>query len=506
MNAFVSARTYSRRELMRTSLPAVAVIAGLTGTLPGLRHRSAGAQDATPIATPGAATTPAAERLTWFLAQLETGTIAETDVTEYFSPLYLTAYPSEAPVLAANVVERVRSLAATLGPVTLQDFVAPPEQTPNQAYGLLAGGEGAYLMVLTVEPEEPHRILDVFTVPLLVEMLTAPPAPPATWDEFDQQLAAYAPETSFLAAEIVNGSLQPIHALDADTPLSVGSSYKLYILGELARRIEAGEASWDEPLAIRSDWKSLPAAPNDDVMAYEPTGTEHTLREHAELMIAISGNTAADHLLLHLGREHVEATLAEMGHAQPDLNQPLLTTREFFALNVALRAERAEAYAQATEDERRALLDTEVRPVDLAPVDAIDWVRPRNLDTVGWFASVNDLCAAMADLRRQAGQPGLEPILDILGLNAGIDPSAIDAAQWTYVGHKGGALPGALNRTWLLERADGRTFVMSVTLNNSAAAVDLVTPEIVIAGAFTLLAHGEGDEATAAATPATSST
>ena len=249
--------------------------------------------------------------------------------------------------------------------------------------------------------------------------------------------------------------------------------------------------SWDETLAIRNDWKSLSAHPVQDPMAYEADGTEHTLRQYAEAMIAVSGNTGADHLLMHLGRERVEATLAEMGHVHPEMNRPLLATRELFALDVAVPTESVETYVQAEEAERRALLDATVRPVDVAPVQAIDWVVPRNLESVGWFASATDLGQAMVELWTMAEEPGLTPIQDILVLSPGIDPSLIDAESWSYIGHKGGALPGGLNRTWLLERSDGRRFVFVVTLNNPRAPLDLVTPDAVLAGAFVLLAARE---------------
>lgn len=74
----------------------------------------------------------------------------------------------------------------------------------------------------------------------------------------------------------------------------------------------------------------------------------------------------------------------------------------------------------------------------------------------------------------------------------------IDPGAWTYIGHKGGALPGGLNRTWLLQRADSRWFVFSATLNNPQAPLDLVTPDPIIAGALTLLAAASPDQATPA--------
>ena len=72
------------------------------------------------------------------------------------------------------------------------------------------------------------------------------------------------------------------------------------VLAEVAREIASGRRSWNDTLAIRDEWKSLPSG----TMQNLPEGTEVTLREAAEAMISISDNTATDHLVHFVQVEH----------------------------------------------------------------------------------------------------------------------------------------------------------------------------------------------------------
>ena len=69
---------------------------------------------------------------------------------------------------------------------------------------------------------------------------------------------------------------------------AIGSAFKLYVLGALARAVADGDATWQERLAIRDAWKSLPSG----AMRDEPAGSAFTLRHYAEQMISVSDNTA----------------------------------------------------------------------------------------------------------------------------------------------------------------------------------------------------------------------
>src|SRR6476661_5865597 len=68
-----------------------------------------------------------------------------------------------------------------------------------------------------------------------------PAATPPDWTEVDRLLAAAAPNVTLLATELVDGALQTVHAVNADAEFPVGSSFKLWILGALALKIQTGE-------------------------------------------------------------------------------------------------------------------------------------------------------------------------------------------------------------------------------------------------------------------------
>ena len=316
----------------------------------------------------------------------------------------------------------------------------------------------------------PHRRLT--TVLFLLIMASIVPAttrawqPVNNWQDFDTALATIAPEANFLAAEIVDGRCEPVHGFDQDRRLALGSTFKLYVLGELARQIAAGTASWDEQLPVQEALKSLPSG----ITRYDPPGTRHSLRSYAERMIAESDNTATDHLIDRLGRERIEDAQTALGHEAPELNVPFLMTRELFAFKIAIPNAQIDAYLAAPDAEQRTMLSTEVDPIRFVEEGWGRWVSPTRIDTVEWFASATEICRAMATLHEMSGQPGLAPVGSILALNRG---GVFNAETWPYAGFKGGYEAGVYNLTWLLRRADRRDFVVTAGFNDPVNYIDL---------------------------------
>jgi beta-lactamase class A len=331
----------------------------------------------------------------------------------------------------------------------------------------------ALLVTISVEPADAHRING-----LLFEA-----APAVSWDEVDAALPGLGPRVSFLAAEVSDYGCSPLHAVDADQRLAIGSAFKLYVLGELARQVAAGEAAWDELLPIQDRYKSLPSGD----MRKLPAGTERTLRYFAELMISQSDNTATDHLIGRLGRQNVETIQAVMGHANSADNIPFLTTREAFVIKLGLSDEDREAYLSADPERQRELLETVVASGDLPGLaELASFTEPKLIDSVEWFASATDLCNAMAYLSAQSERPSLLPVAEILSLNPGI---ALDRATWPIIYFKGGSEPGVVNLTYLLVRDDGRAFALALTVNNPDAPVDTSAAVQLIQSAAGLLAQ-----------------
>ena len=239
------------------------------------------------------------------------------------------------------------------------------------------------------------------------------------------------------------------------------------MLAALGSAIADGDAQWDEPLKIRDILKSLPSG----VMQNERDGKEFTLRQFAEKMISISDNTATDHLIHKLGRDRCERAMANCTLGHSDLNAPFLTTRDLFALKLSGSDDLPKRYIGAGVLSRRELVSPggEVGKATPQIMLAAAWKAPRFIDSLEWFASGQDLAATMWLLDDLSRKPGLEPIRDILAINPGVP---IDRKVWTYAGYKGGSEPGVLSLNWLLERRDGKKYVVSITFNDTRKAVD----------------------------------
>jgi beta-lactamase class A len=254
-----------------------------------------------------------------------------------------------------------------------------------------AASGGKRKITTVVEPGAPHRITG-----LLIEPLT-PPVRPETWEEVDRDLARLAPSAGLLAAEVKGGRVTSVvHGLGAERAGAVGSALKLYVLGALARAVAAGDARWDELLAIRRAWKSIPSGESPD-MGTEPEGRRFTLQRYAEQMIAVSDNSATDHLIGRLGRRTAETAFVALRSRSAVRNLSLLTTRELAALKLSAPAGLRDAYERAGPRERRRLLSRVAR-IPVRTRDLQRWLAPRAIDTIEWFASPGDLGRAMLAL------------------------------------------------------------------------------------------------------------
>lgn len=427
-----------------------------------------GTRDATPSASPQASLaaspgaspvagdmdaflqTPVGQQYAWFIASLngEGDPITPEAYEARFSESLVQVVPYD------EFMETFNQLAAA-GPWTTVEVY--PVATDLNARLTIQGTGQVFTVLIRVEDSAEHPISG----------LTFQPIAPPTWEEIDTALSGFGSTVSLLAAELSETSCTPIHELNADTPIAIGSVFKLYILGELGRQIAAGERTWEDEIAIDDAYRSVPSGD----LAFAPAGSVYTLRYLAEVMISQSDNTATDHLLFTLGRENVEAMVATMGHADSSLMVPMLATRELFAIKTMLPPDRQEAYVNAGPDERRAMLDGEIKAAADSMVSGggPGLTSPTLIDSIEWFASPADMCSAMAYLAEQSNQPGLLPLREVLQLSPG---APIDRAVWPVVGFKGGSEAGVLALTWLLQRADGRWFVISVGVNDATQTID----------------------------------
>ena len=311
---------------------------------------------------------------------------------------------------------------------------------------------------------------------------------PATWAGVDAALRSAAPQVRLLVADVTGGSCQPVHGLDPGTPAPLGAAFKLYVLDALGEAVAAGKVGWNQPLTVTAQLKSLPPGELQD----EPDGTRVSVLDTAAAMTSPSDNTATDMLINLLGRPAVEAALTQTGMADPALDRPFLTTREIFTLKLRQWPALAQRYLAADEAGRRALLAS---TVDRAPLPAVaaaaDWIAPRAVTSLEYFASASDLCRVYASLAALARRPGLAPIGQVLSLND--DGLQLDPAQWRTTWFKGGSEPGVLTLAFMATTRTGHSYVVTVLAEDPSQPINQATaiPAILSAvkAAFTLAAR-----------------
>jgi len=286
------------------------------------------------------------------------------------------------------------------------------------------------------------------------------------WASIDRSLESLAPQSNLLVAEFRGSSCAAIHGRNESTPLAIASTFKLYVLGELARQVQAEEVAWSDGVILTDDLRSMPSGD----YAWVQAGTVVDIRSLAEAMIWQSDNTATDHLIDFLGRDNVEEAFAAYGHSDPQSNFPLLMTRELFGIKMSQTAQWMDRYMTATDEEQAQLLQEQIDPMTINPNAGWgNWNGPTAIDGIEWFASASDLCRATASLWSMGAQPGLEPVRDILtGNRGGID----DTSAWPRAGYKAGYEAGVVNMTFVLERSDGRVFFVSAGYNQPRGAID----------------------------------
>jgi beta-lactamase class A len=279
------------------------------------------------------------------------------------------------------------------------------------------------------------------------------------------EIAALPGQTGFLVAELDGTGFRPLATANADRRFAVGSTIKLYILGELAAQVAAGNRRWSDVVPLSHFSFSSAGTAN------WPANTPVTLQTLANWMISVSDNGATDTLIHLLGREPIEARMRSAGHSDPSRNTPLLTTVEAFALKGNNFADLRPFFIKGDDAAQRKLIEANRDRLTLANVDGVSFTAgPRFIDSLEWFASPNDIARALIDLRARRS----DTAMSVMAINNGVGPAA--AADWRYLGYKGGSELGVLSMTLLGERKrDGKWFVVTTSWNNPDAAVSTET-------------------------------
>lgn len=421
-----------------------------------------------PSATPAAAATVGedapvgtldpvvADHVEWALGIISGAEVTQEDFETRFAESFATQVPYEQFLAATEQI-----LAA--GPFMAGEPIAVP---PRVAQVPLTAPDGA-MFSLVVAVDDDDRIQGLVVQP------STPPTledPPATLEDAAARLSESG-SLAMAAADVDGNTCTTTFAIDADRQAPIGSAFKLYVLAAVADAIAAGELGWDDLLTVTPEVRSLPSGE----LQTRPDGSEVSVREAAALMIQISDNTASDLLLRTVGRAAVEAAQAAYGHSDPAINQPFMTTLEFFALKADPGV--ADRYIAADESARREILE-EIAGVRAADIPLATFLGdPLRPDVLEWFASPLDLCRVLATLVEQAATPGLEPLEEILTTNPGV---ADEGGRWARIAFKGGSEPGLLALAWLVEDDDGARRALTGSVVNTDAAFGAQEPTLVL--------------------------
>lgn len=414
----------------------------------------------------GVPETPAGVQLAWVLDTLvrHKGEVTKDELEKRFDPKFLAEVPPD------RMVSTFKMLGAELA---------------NLAVVSVKGDDMKLVARAVVGSDKLQILLNLDAGSRkIVGLLLRPDAEggpkPKTFDEAITMTTALAPKAQLLVAALDKGACKSLHRTGGSDALAIGSTTKLYVLLGLVDRIVAGKAKWEDELAVRDDWKSLPSGITQD----ETAGKKIALRELATRMISISDNTATDHLLHTVGRDKVEAAMRSTKHGKPKLNTPFLSTRELFLFRLGMTDAEIEAYKKLPESKRREYLDKQLAGKTPTLEKIGDWKTARRIDEIEWFATSDDLCRAMGTLWQRAQKPAANGLLDVLAKNPGME---IDKTRFPYAGFKGGSEPGVINLTWLLKRADEKWFVVVLTANAREGVVDEAKSVSLASGVVELL-------------------
>ena len=393
------------------------------------------------------------------------------DVAATFAPEFVAQIPE------AQIRGIATQLTAQLGKAVK---VASLKPAGAARAALVIGFEkGSATMQVALDPGPTAKIAGLG----ITGTQTAAVAGIATLADVAAAFKALPGQTGFAVADLARADklgAAPLAALEAERPLAIGSTFKLVILAELVRAIDAGTRKWDD--AITLDGTELPAGGFNQL----PKGTAVPLRKLTEEMIRISDNSATDVLIRTLGREKIEAMQAKVGIKAPAANVPFLTTMELFKLKGAGQGALGRRYLALDLKGKRKLLAGEVAATPGSAVGALfaDG-KPVLIDQLEWFASSADLARTMAWLDAHRTTAGGKEALRILAINPGV--GAALAKRCAYVGYKGGSEPGVMSMTALVRDSVGKARVVSASWNNPAAPIDELNFAALVTRAVELL-------------------
>jgi beta-lactamase class A len=274
------------------------------------------------------------------------------------------------------------------------------------------------------------------------------------WADIDAELTKSGARYSYQVSKVTDGKCSTIAGANTDLSLPLASIFKLYVLLAVSDAIKAGTVSWGDQLTITEEAKAVGSAGLEEL----PSGSQVSVRKAAQEMISASDNMATDLLIARLGPGAVERALVAAGHHDPASMTPFPTMHELFSVGWGEPDLREQWKRASRQDRVKLLQQTNSRPFQPDPNRTHT---PASPDGVEWYGSATDICRVHAALQASAvGRAA--PVKEILSTIPGID---LDKSKWSYVGAKGGNLPGDLTFSWYAVDHSGQPWVVSFQLN-----------------------------------------
>ena len=274
------------------------------------------------------------------------------------------------------------------------------------------------------------------------------------WSDVDAQLTKSGAHYSYQVSKVTDGTCTKVAGTNVDDSLPLASIFKLYVLLGVADAVNAGTLGWDDQLTITKEAKAVGSAGFDHL----PPGARVSVRDAAQQMISASDNMATDLLMARLGPGAVERALVHAGHHDPASMTPFPNTHELFSVGWG-EPDLREQWKSASPRDRAAIIaQTNARHYEPDPERTHTPASPYGAE---WYGTAGDICRVHAALQAAAVGPAA-PVRDILSATPGID---LDKTKWTYIGAKGGNLPGDIGFSWYAVDRTGQAWVVSFQAN-----------------------------------------
>jgi len=365
---------------------------------------------------------------------------------EFFAPNFLEAIPT------AQLDQIITNISNQYGAPTAIQSIIPNDR--NSGIVKLQFAKAIATIEMVVNPNAPNKVSG-----LLVRGFEVAGD---DYQAIESEISTLPGRAGFAIHQLGNQSqFATIRQYRGNDIFAIGSTFKLYILAELAAQIESKQKRWSDIALLSPKSSTLGGTQN------WPEGTPLTLQSLATLMISISDNNATDSLIKHLGRANIEARVRQIGHSQADRIIPFLSTAETFSFKMKANDNLRQKFLKASEREQQRLLIKNANKLTIDNYDAREFSNgPLYIDDIEWFATSSDIARVLNILRLSR-----DPIIkNILAINAGIDPS--DAGRWNYLGYKGGSEPGVISMSFILQSKQGVWYSVSGSWNNPNQEVD----------------------------------